>query len=54
MATTVEVRPVVDPEGRNAVLLQLEDGWLTLPPRDARRLAASLLDCADEVESIDA
>lgn len=47
----VEIRPVIDPEGRHAVLLQLPNGYVVMQPAGAREIAQMLADTADEVES---
>lgn len=48
----VEVRKVKDPNGDPGVLIQLPpgDSWVVIGPADARRIAAALLDTADELE----
>lgn len=48
----VEVRRVTDPAGSPGVLLQLPPGtsWLVVGAADARRIAAALLDTADELD----
>lgn len=51
--TVVEVRVTRDPLGRRAVLIQLEDGWVTLLPSDARRVAGWILEVADEISTSD-
>ena len=48
--TPVAVKLTLDPADRPAVLLQLEHGWVTLLPGDARRVAVMLLDAADELD----
>lgn len=52
-------RPVVlslsavhTPAGYPAVLLQLEAGWITLAPPDARQLAALLTTTAEAAEQL--
>lgn len=40
--TAIEIRPVVDPIGRPAVLIQLEDGFVIAQPADALRIAAMI------------
>jgi hypothetical protein len=41
--TTVEIARTVDPAGRVAVLLQVDDDWhLVLPPHDAIDLAETM------------
>lgn len=47
---TVEIRPTLNPEGEPAVLLQFENGWMVITPSGARKLAALLMNVADEVE----
>lgn len=49
---TLEVRIVTDPEGQPGVLLQFKDSWLVTSPAGARKVAALLLDVADEVEGV--
>ncbi len=46
----VEIRLVIDPAGRNAVLLQLEHGFVVLLPADARRVADAINEAALEAE----
>lgn len=46
----VEVRPAVAPDGDEMVLLQLPDGFTLMTPESARRIAAMLLNVADEVD----
>jgi hypothetical protein len=48
----VEVRAVKDPQGDPGVLLQLppDTSWLVTTAADARRIAAALLDVADELD----
>lgn len=46
----VEVRSVVDPDGEPGVLLQLEDGWVVVPPAGALQIAADLAKTAAEVQ----
>jgi hypothetical protein len=49
----VEVGAVVDPQGEGAVLLQLPNGYVVMKPDDARSIARSLVEVADEVQSLD-
>lgn len=48
----VMVRAVNDPHGDRSVLLQLppDTSWITMGAADARRIAAALLDTADELD----
>jgi hypothetical protein len=48
----IVVRVVTDPDGKRSVLLQLppEACWITTGAADARRLAAALLETADELD----
>jgi hypothetical protein len=48
----IQVRGVVAPDGRPSVLLQLppETSWITTGADDARRIAAALLNVADEID----
>jgi hypothetical protein len=50
----VEVRKVTDPAGDPGVLIQLPpgDSWVVLSAADARRIAAALLDTADELDPV--
>lgn len=48
----VVVRVAWAPDRRARVLLQLPDGYILIPAPDARRLAATLLDVADEVDEV--
>ena len=49
----VQVRKVTDPAGDSSVLLQLpaEASWITFSAADARRIAAALLNTADELDA---
>jgi hypothetical protein len=48
----VTVRAVNDPNGDRSVLLQLppDMSWITIGADDARRIAAALLNTADELD----
>jgi hypothetical protein len=48
----IQVRGVVAPDGRLSVLLQLppDTSWITTGADDARRIAAALLNVADEID----
>jgi hypothetical protein len=50
----IEVRKVTDPAGDPGVLIQLPpgDSWVVLSAADARRVAAALLDTADELDPV--
>lgn len=50
-ATTVEVRRAVNPAGRAAVLIQLEDGFVLLLPTDAKHLAEAITLVASDIEA---
>lgn len=52
MTAAVIVTVVADPAGRPAVLLQLEQGWMTLAPDEARRLAQLLTLSAETAGAI--
>lgn len=49
-AVPIEVRPAKAPDGEQMVLLQLPDGFTLMTSHDARRVAAMLLNAADEVD----
>jgi len=46
------VRTVTAPDGDRSVLLQLppDTSWITMAAADARRIAAALLNAADELD----
>jgi hypothetical protein len=48
----IQVQVVRDPAGQPGVLLQLppDTSWITTGAADARRIAAALLDAADELD----
>jgi hypothetical protein len=48
----IQVRLVNDPDGRPSVLLQLppDTSWIATDPASARRIAAALLNVADETD----
>lgn len=46
----LEISSKVAPDGVPSVLMQFKDGWLLVAPADARKVAAELMNCADEVE----
>lgn len=46
----IEVAALQAPDGAVRVLLQLPTGYVFIPPADARRLAALLLNAADEAD----
>jgi hypothetical protein len=48
----IQVRGVSDRDGELSVLLQLppDTSWITTSPGDARRVAAALLNVADEID----
>jgi hypothetical protein len=45
----VEIRRTTDPEGKPGVLVQFPDGWIVVPPREARRMAVALWEVAHRV-----
>ena len=46
----IEVRPVIDPQGRTGVLLQMPDGFVIMRPAGAREVGLMLLGAADEAD----
>jgi len=50
--TSVRVSITTDPAGRWTVLVQLQYGWVTLLPDDARWLAEQLLEAAGQVDEL--
>lgn len=39
-------------DGSPGVLIQLPHGWIVIPPEDARKVAALLMNVADEADEI--
>jgi hypothetical protein len=50
MTVELEVRTVTDPAGQTGVLLQFAGGWLVTSSPNARRIAALILDVANEAD----